>query len=163
MPSPPLKVSQWCADRACFFAPPLKPALGRWYEYYRLENRLGRSQSLCNGSCVDGFATGLSIKRRRRQPRSWRPFSSFWPFFVFNSSDDKIYLNNRQGLVLIRIVDQSFYSRRLLAALARAAVKMRASVTARTGGVAASKALWLALPIKRYIWAVCTQKLLERK
>jgi hypothetical protein len=61
-------------------------------------------------------------------------FSSFWPFFVFNSSDDKIYLNNRQGLVLIRIVNQSFYSRRLLAALARAAVKMRASVTARTGG-----------------------------
>jgi hypothetical protein len=31
-------------------------------------------------------------------------------------------------------MDQQFYSRRLLAALARAAVKMRASVIARTGG-----------------------------
>jgi hypothetical protein len=55
-------------------------------------------------------------------------------FFVLNSSDDKIYLNNRQGLVPKHIVDQQFYSSRLLAALACAAVKMRASVTARMGG-----------------------------
>jgi hypothetical protein len=72
-------------------------------------------------------------------------------------------LNNRQGLVPIRIVDEHFYSRRLLAALARAAVKMSASVIAELEGVAASKALWLALPAKRLIWAVRAQKLLERE
>ncbi len=61
-------------------------------------------------------------------------FRHFGLFFVFNSSGDKIYLNNRQDLVPIRIVDKHFNSRRLLAALAPAAVKMRASVIARTGG-----------------------------
>ncbi len=65
-----IKVSQWGTGRACFFAPPQKPALGRRYEAYRLENpnQLGRSQTLRDESCIDGFDTGLSIKRRRRQP-----------------------------------------------------------------------------------------------
>ncbi len=53
----------------------------------------------------------------------------------------KFVLNNRQGLVPIRIVDQQFYSRCLFAALARVAVKMRASVIAWTGGVAVFKVL----------------------
>jgi hypothetical protein len=63
--------------------------------------------------------------------------SRFRHFGLFSSLTAlmiKIYLNNRQDLVPIRIVDQHFNSRRLLAALARAAVKMRASVIAQTGG-----------------------------
>jgi hypothetical protein len=48
-----------------FFAPSQKPALGRRYWTFRLENRLGHSQSLLEGSCVDGFAAGLTIQRRR--------------------------------------------------------------------------------------------------
>ncbi len=79
--------------------------------FFWLENRLGRSLSLLEGGCIGGFAARPSVRRRRQQPRIRRPFSSFWPFFVFNSSDDKIYLNNRQDLAPIRIVDQHFNSR----------------------------------------------------
>ncbi len=85
-----IKVWQWGAGRACFFASPLKLALGRWYESYRLENRLGRSQSLRDGSCIDGFAARLTIQRQRRQPRHRRTFLSFCNSLVFNSYFDKI-------------------------------------------------------------------------
>jgi hypothetical protein len=53
-------------------------------------------------------------------------------FFVLIGSYDKIYFDNRQGLVTICIVDQNFYSHCLFAALARAAAKMRTSVIAQT-------------------------------
>jgi hypothetical protein len=55
-------------------------------------------------------------------------------FFVLNSFDNIICLNDRQGIVPKHIVDQQFYSRQLLAALACVAAKMRASIIAQTGG-----------------------------
>jgi hypothetical protein len=55
-------------------------------------------------------------------------------FFVFNSYFDKIHLNDRHCLLPKHIIDQQFYSCQLLAALARAVVKMRTSVISRTGG-----------------------------
>jgi hypothetical protein len=54
-------------------------------------------------------------------------------FFVFNSYFDKICLNDQYCFLPKHIIDQQFYSRRLLAALAGAAAKMRASVIAWTG------------------------------
>jgi hypothetical protein len=48
----------------CFFAPSHKPALGQRYWSFRLENRLGCSQSLLKGSFVDDFAAGRTIQRR---------------------------------------------------------------------------------------------------
>jgi hypothetical protein len=59
---------------------------------------------------------------------------SFCRLFVFNSYFDQIRLNDRHCRLPKHIIDQQFYSRQLLAALARAAVKMRASIIARTGG-----------------------------
>jgi hypothetical protein len=47
---------------------------------------------------------------------------------------DKIRLNDRYCLFPRHIIDHQFYSHRLLAALARSAVKMLATVIARTGG-----------------------------
>ncbi len=121
-------------QRSPFLRPSTETGPGAMIWSFRLENRIGRSLSLLEGGCISGFAARPSVRRQRRQLRIRRPFLSFWPFFVFNSSDDKIYLNHRQDLVPIRIVNQHFNSCRLLAALARAAVKMRASVIARTGG-----------------------------
>jgi hypothetical protein len=53
---------------------------------------------------------------------------------VFNSYFDKICLNDKHYLLPKHIIDQQFYSHRLLAALACAVGKIRASVIARTGG-----------------------------
>jgi hypothetical protein len=50
---------------------PHKPALGRRYGSFRLENWLGHSLSLFDRSCIGGFAARPSI---------WWSFSSFWCF-----------------------------------------------------------------------------------
>ncbi len=58
-----------------------KPALEQQYRTYRLENQLGHSQSLVDGSWEDGFAARLTKRRRRPQPGCRWSFSSFWIFF----------------------------------------------------------------------------------
>jgi hypothetical protein len=133
MPSPPLKVTELGASGVSLVLPQ-KPALGRRYEAFRHENRLGRSQSLFDDSCIDGFTAGLTIQRRRRHPCRRQSFSSFWEFFVFNSYYDKKFLNDRQGLIPKHIIYQQFYSRQLLEALARSAAKISASVIPWIGG-----------------------------
>jgi hypothetical protein len=66
---------------------------------------------------------------------------SFWHLFVFQSYNDKICLNDLQGLFPKHIINQQFYFRQILAALTRAASKMGASVVARTEGGGATQAL----------------------
>ncbi len=51
------------------------------------------------------------------------------------------FWNVQQGLIPKHIIEQQFFSRQLLAALACVAAKMRTSVIARTRGVVVSKAL----------------------
>jgi hypothetical protein len=76
------------------------------------------------------------------------PFCHSGYFFVFNSFDDIICSNSRQGLAPICVADQQFYFRRLFAALASVGMNSGASIIARMEGVTVYKALWQALPAK---------------
>jgi hypothetical protein len=93
-------------QRSPFLRPSTEPALGRWYGSFQLENWLGHSLSLLDRSCVGSFAARPSIQWRWQQPWLQQSFSSFWRFFVFNSFDDIICLNDRKRLVHKRIVSQ---------------------------------------------------------
>ncbi len=83
LPSPPFEALEWGSGIAWVVVLSRKSALGRQYWTCQLENRLGRSQSLLDGSCVDSFAAGLSKCWRRHQPGRRRSFLSFWLFLSF--------------------------------------------------------------------------------
>ncbi len=83
---------------------------------------------------MNGFAAGLSKRRRRHQPGRRRSFSSIWLFLVFNSFGDIFCLNDRQGLDPIRVFDHQFYFRQLFAALASVVTNSGTSVIAWIGG-----------------------------
>ncbi len=89
---------EWGCSEVWVITVSQKLALGLQYGTFSLENQPGHGQSLLDGSCIDGFATGLSKHRWRHQPQCCRSFMSFWFFWVFNSIDDIICLNDWQGL-----------------------------------------------------------------
>ncbi len=67
---------------------------GQQSEPFRFENRLGHSQNHCDVHCIDGFTTALSRRRRQQQPQCQRSFTSFGYFFICNSFDDTMCLND---------------------------------------------------------------------
>jgi hypothetical protein len=51
---------------------------------FQQENRLGHSHSLCDVSCIDGFAARLFKWQLQQQPQCWR-FFFFVTLVIFSS------------------------------------------------------------------------------
>jgi hypothetical protein len=94
--------------------------------------------SLCSVSRIDTLPLAFLYVCGNGNHDIGGPFRHFGHFFVLNSFDGTICLNDQQDLVPILIVDQHFHSCQPFAALASATTKMNASIIAQTGGCSGS-------------------------
>jgi hypothetical protein len=96
----------------------------------QLENWLGRSVAFVMSAALTVSPPDFLTLGGNSSHNVDSPFCHFGYFFIFNSFDDTVCLNDPQGLVPVHIVNQLLYPCRLFATLMSAMTKSCASIIA---------------------------------